>query len=315
MSLIQPDHKVVVYLLASDANSPRTSKINSLFSSPIFAVNVMVISPPSNLLQSLRSSNQNDIDDLVESYRIQWCLNDAKTRHPKNHIIILKDTSVSNASPDRIAKVISAAINNGLPNSHRGSHDSWHVCYLSKWLDRCDLYTDRKPVNGTMTEIVKTSAAHGDQALLFSPHGRDVFTGTKQMKNGSTFSSQGRSFGSALHDAVMNGNVDAIATQPNLLVYDISAAKNHFDLLKTHECDAPTIASAGANNRPIVRKVNPSSDVPTTGDAAVDAAADVAAIGGKQLQQTVNNNASLWILLLIIVLILIFFWFLWKQRF
>lgn len=248
--------QVAVYLLATDVATPRTDKVMSLFSNPLFHINVMNMSPPSNVGENEALSKE----DAISNYRILWCLNDAKTRHPDSYIIIVKDTSVSDASSDRIADIVSGAISSG----------NWHLCYLSKWLDRCDLYSEKKPINGTMTTIAKTQSPHGLQAVIFSPHGRDILRSEKPMKNGEYFSSEKKAIHKAIHEAIMNGHLHATCAVPNLINFDTNAITKPSDYLKNNECELP----------------------PTP-------------VPEKQMQQTASSNTWIWWLLLIIVIILI----------
>ena len=76
----------------------------------------MNMTPPSNI-----STEGMSPQDAFSNYRV-LCLHDAKMRHPDSHVIIVKDSSVSNASPDHIADVVSGAISSG----------DWHLCYLGE---------------------------------------------------------------------------------------------------------------------------------------------------------------------------------------
>lgn len=265
--------QVAVYLLASDVNSTRTTKLSSLFSNPLFSLNVIAISPPSNMTPEKNMS----VKDLIESYRIQWCLKDAKNRYPKNHVIVAKDSSISDASPNRIADVVSAATNNG----------QWDVCYLSKWMDRCDLYSNKKPINGTMTTLTKTVSPHGLQAIILSPKGREVILGNQPMKNGEMFDLLEAPLSQNLNEKIVSGNLEATATVPNLLTYDITFANKSSDYLKTHEClvsDDESTESTETNNS-----------------------------GEKNLQQT-SGSSWFWFLLIIIILILLGGYFYMKRK-
>jgi hypothetical protein len=256
--------QVAVYLLASDVNATRTAKLSKLFAEPLFSVNVMAISPPSNLTPEEKMS----VKDLVEAYRVKWCLKDAENRYPRNHVIIVKDTSAAEASPKQVADVVSAATNNGV----------WDVCYLSKWMDRCDLYTDKKPINQTMTTLVKTMAPNGLQALIVSPKGRDVILGNKPMKNGKMFDMLSGPLAQKLNENIVNGNLDATATVPNLLSFDVNSANKPEDYLKTHECLVPADAS-------------------------------------KKLQELGRRNSSwYWLLLIIVIIVLLLIWFFWSKK-
>ena len=274
--------QVAVYLLATDVATPRTAKVMSLFTNPLFHVNVMNMSPPSNIGDNESLSKE----EAISNYRILWCLKDAKTRHPDSHVIIVKDTSVSDASPDRIADIVSGAMSN----------NDWHLCYLSKWLDRCDLYSEKKPINGTMTVIAKTHSPHGMQAVMFSPHGRDVIRGEKPMKNGEYFSADKKAIHNAIHEAIMNGNLHATCAVPNLINFDTNAASRPSDYLKSHECELP----------------------PTqTTQPARSGEGGSMENEGKQMQQNpsqTNNNWIWWILVIIIIILILAGLYYWNRN-
>lgn len=255
--------QVEVYLLASEPSSAQTARVSNLFSSPLFSVNVMVISRPANLDANSKISEA----DQIENYRILWCLNDARSRHPDSYVLIIKDTSVSDASPERIADVVSGAIKSG-------RDDPWDVFYLSKWMDRCDLYGDMKPINGTMTSIAKSKSPKGLQAVVFSPAGRDSVLNASNLLD--------KALSDKVRDAVVNGNLKAIVAVPNLIRYDINAAKTGSDYEKVNECAIVPVPSSG---------------------------------NGKQLQEvTTTNSNGLWLLLLLIIILIVIGFFLLKRQ-
>ena len=262
---------IVVYILTSDVESKQTGKLASLFSHPMFKVNILSISPPNDLKSDMKDKKVTD-KNLAESYRIRWCLKDAKKNTPKNHVVVLKDTSVSNASTNQMANVISAAINSG----------NWDVCYLAKWLDRCDLHSNKKPINGTMTTLSKTVSPHGLQALVFSPNGRDVVLGDKKMKNGELFQNPDKPLDKPLdeklNENIANKNITATTPDPNLINFDISSAKKPSDFLKASECDIAEI------------------------------------LGDKKMQEVKQTSNWFWFLLIIVIVLLILGFLFYKNK-
>ena len=273
--------QVAVYLLVSDVTSPRTGKVMSLFSNPLFSLGVANVSPPDDLAVPSNLTR----NDAISNYRVRWCLYDASQNHPDSYVLVVKDTSTSEASSDRIADIVTAAISSG----------NWDVCYLSNWLDRCDLYSEKKPINGTSTTLVKTSSPHGLQAVIFSPAGRDMVLGNQPLRDGSTFPDN-QKIHSALHNAVLNGQLHATTVRPNLISYDPLAATKPTDYLKTQEC--------------VVPPGNGSSSAGTTTQIATTANND------NSLAQTPSssNNWIWWILLIIVILILLYLWYRWNQK-
>ena len=94
-----------------------------------------------------------------------------------------------------------------------------------------------------MTVIAKTHSPHGLQAVMFSPHGREIAVRSeKSMKNGEYFSTEKKAIHKALHEAIINGNIHATCAVPNLINFDSSMASKPGDYLKSQECELPPTA-------------------------------------------------------------------------
>lgn len=222
--------QIVVYILSPDPNSQRTAQVQSLFDDKRFHINIANISPPADLQSS---NNWSTNSDKLETYRVKWCLHHAQQHHPTNYIIISKDTSISSVPSDVIADQVSSIIHNKSQNSEY----KFDLFYLCKWLDRCDLYTGVKPIEGTSSLVMQTYSPRGFQCIMLSPRGRDVVLGQAPMTNGKYFSpNEGKSLASHLNDAIMNRNIQAFCIHPNLIDYDITAAKSQDDYRKLSEC-------------------------------------------------------------------------------
>jgi hypothetical protein len=170
-----------------------------------------------------------------ENYQVMYCLADAKQQYPNEPVIIVKDTSVCNADPLTIANIVRASLN-GPP---------FDLCYLCKWLDQCQLYTDKRQIPDKSTVIAKTQSPHGVQCILFSVSGRDTVLGLKPMKNGNFFKlSPGYSLGKQLNEDIFEGGINAIVIVPNLIEFDLRAAVTNDDYLKLSECAAVTSTQA-----------------------------------------------------------------------
>jgi hypothetical protein len=284
--------QVCVYILSADPNSIRTSQAKSLFSNGLFIVNIVTMNTPDNLVTAPTQSH----DDAVEAYRVSWCLNHARNNYSSNHVIVVKDTSVSNVDPNAIADIVSAVM----------SSKDWHLCYLCRWLDRCDLYTDKRPINGMTTLIAKTQSPHGVQAIMFSPEGRDVVLGHKQMKNQQSFVPISRPLGVQLNEAVASGWLDATCIVPNLIEYDITAARSAHDYKKLNECEVQVLpVQAGPTG----------SGLP--GPAPVGATGATGAVGAPgnvQLQQT-NGLSGWWFVLIVLIVLIILAAVVWGPKY
>lgn len=223
---------------ATVATSSASSGVAGVTGGNLLATNAAgaPVNPPANATPNAASNTTPNAasnttsnaasNQAVESYRYQWCLDNARRQYPDKYVLIVKDTSVSNSSPERIADIISSAIVAG----------GWDVFYLCRWQDRCDLYTDKRPISGMTTLLAKTVSPHGTQALLFSPHGRDVVLGRLPMSDNTTFNIGSKPLGNQLNNAIAKGSLSAQCAVPNLIEYDVTAAKSASDYRKLAEC-------------------------------------------------------------------------------
>jgi len=176
------------------------------------------------------------INDIVtEANQVVDALNDAYCNYPKNYCILIKDTSVTNSTSHEIGDIVLTAI--GL-NRTGCKKDNWDLCYLTKWLDRCDLYETLEKIDG-VPKIVKTFSPLGLQAVLYSPKGRDIVLGREKMRNGEYFTPITPPLGEQLANEIYLENISAAAIVPNLFDYNVMVAQMDVDLLKLAECRLP----------------------------------------------------------------------------
>jgi len=217
---------IPVYII-SDSGTPRDNVTQQVFADPTF--NVITPSIP-----ALPVNNKNI---NFETYQVYWVLADAYKNYPNSAIIITKNTSVSTANPASVANITISAMNSG----------QFDLLYLSRWLDRCELLTDKTQVNDTGAFTAKTMSPNGMQCILFSTNGRDILLGNTTMKNGNKFvASNASSLSDQLNGQIYNGNITAFAVTPNLIEYDIQAADKSTDYIKTQEC--AQVLVAGSSN-------------------------------------------------------------------
>lgn len=223
---------ITVYILETD-NYSRSEDLRHLFEESIFAVNIVEISVPPNIYPKLK---REDAEDL---YRIKWCLNDARDKNLDEHIIIIKDTSITNASSQDIAQIIAYTQRMGC----------WDICYLCKWMDRCDLYTDKINIPGHSIAVTKAYSPDGCQALFLSPRGRDIVLGHYPLINGDYLdigSDPKLSLSIILSKAIKDDQLQAVCLVPNL--FNINTANINSDTNKFRECLHDTITNNGSNN-------------------------------------------------------------------
>lgn len=230
--------QVVVYVIHDEHHEDRRSRIRNIFKKKDFHVVYPEI--PYKDVDMEVGNRRYELYDRHEAYQAGWCLADAKEKYPANPTLIIKDSSLCAADQDTVSDVIHSSLSN---------KESFHVCYLCKWNDKCQLHSRKKRVKGTMSHLAKTQSPHGVQALLFTPEGRDVVLGVKPMKNGEFFKAR-ESLGKSLNVHIVKGNLDAFCVVPNLIAYDISLALEDRDYLKVNEC-APVLALGGSGSSAI----------------------------------------------------------------
>lgn len=279
---------VPVYLLSANPEEARSSTVKSFFRHPMFTLNEVYIEPPTEYRHRLIGSNLSR-KHFLEAHRLNWCLRQAKERYPNDHVIVIKDSSVCHADAETVAEIIGAAIEAG----------GWDVCYLCRWLDRCDLYTERKPVLGRSTLIVKTQAPQGFQAIMFSPEGRDIILGEKDLRVGGKFTPVRKPIGHQLSETIARGGLNATCIVPNLIQFDISAAKSPNDHMKLSECHPQAPLPVGGNNDP------PTGTLP------------MGTYGATNLMTKTSSSFSIpgWLwLLLLFGLLLLLIWYFSRQK-
>lgn len=205
------DH-VLVYIIEKD-DTLRCETLRKYFDHSIFVTYVVKIDCPEDWLERNSYLSQ---EEAIEAYRYKWCLADAKKRMPTNYVLIIQDTCLTNTSSRDIAEMVTAAC-----------HDkSWHVCYLNKWQDRCDLHSDRVNLINNSTILARTYSPNGCYALLFSPDGRDIILGEKTMSNNKEFKMT-TSLSSTLNSEINQRNIIATCFVPNLFSIDPSTVQNY----------------------------------------------------------------------------------------
>lgn len=219
--------QVIVYILTADPDSDRVGTLKRKFNHSLF--NIQIIDIP----VTKGSETDYAYKRRAEKYRVEWCLRDARENYYDNYVLIVKDTSVSHAEPAYLADVISTACN----SNNKDNTKAWHMLYLCKWDDRCDLYDTKSGPSVHSTNIVRTYSPHGLQAVIYSPYCRDVVLGHKYMLNEEYFECPDEhSIDTALSYHIENDHLYAYTTTSNLFDFDPSLAENTGDLYKLSQC-------------------------------------------------------------------------------
>lgn len=226
--------KIIVCILSADcecddydnhSNNEKTKDLINLFDDPLFKVKVFNIPAP----YGLTNSDDMSVNQAVEAHRIGKVLKHCRKYYPYYNIMILKDNSVSAASSYTLTKTCYAIC----------EEPKWDLCYLCKWLDRCDLYENVRSIEGLTITLTHTKSPHGIQALMVSPSGRDIMLGKKRMRNGEMFPTLKKPLDSELNEQIELGNMYAITTNPNMFMFDVHCSDSVTDLAKMSICRRP----------------------------------------------------------------------------
>ncbi len=250
--------KVIVMIVPDMANVSRSELITRLYSDDMFDIIIV-----KGEISTLTSGDMNR--DLYESMVFNNALTMMNDKHPDSYCIIVKDTSVSMAGPDLIAKIVKECI---------ATSKAWDVCYLCKWSDKCQLYdsyslndgndgNNEKKINTPLLSvtagrntpsvqnaysIMRTYSPQGLQAVMFSPSGRMKITGKTTDKDGNK-NVKPKILSEMLTKDIYEGKLRAHCVVPNLFNYDIMLnALSNQDYMKLNECE-PVTLSGKENNK------------------------------------------------------------------
>ncbi len=216
---------IIVYLLTDRPYSKEVKKLSLLFPAPRYKLILADIPPPPHLETSALLTEQ----DALEIFRFSTVLCDSHQKCPQCYTIVLKDNSVSATDVNILTKVVDEAVSIG----------EWDLCYLNRWLDRCDLYRDPICIKGTTVKLVKTFSPNGLQSIMFSPKGRNIVIGKCKLPDGGYFTPITISLGTKFNLVIDGGQLSALCAVPNLFEFDVFQATSISDLAKLTDCQRP----------------------------------------------------------------------------
>jgi len=196
--------RVIVYILSQQANSARAERLAALFTDPMFQVEALV-------------SSCSISDQVREALKL------AHDHHSHCRVLIIRDTSVTTATAHTVAEVVKAA------------ESDFDLCYLCRWLDQCQLYTNKRPVPGHLMHFFEAQQPQGLQALLFSVPGRDIALGLRPGRN-DTYVPLKSDLDTQLTQEVLTGNIRAQVVSPNLFEFDLRLVDSNEDYIKLSSC-------------------------------------------------------------------------------
>nr|QBK89737.1 MAG: glycosyltransferase family 25 [Pithovirus LCPAC101] len=220
--------KFVVYILTDDEYKSEVEELYRIFDKHYFVVHTIT------LPYQLYKSNDDTVTekDYNEIYRFDNSLLKSKKKYNSMYTIVIKDTSKIQISKDDLYDTL----NNAAKYNEKKSE--WDICYLCRWLDRCDLCT---PVKNTSTNLslLETYSPHGVQALMFSPAGRNRCLGIDPMHTGEYFTPVDVPLDTKLNADIEYGSLKAITYSSNIFQYDAKHAYRDSDYVKYSICRIP----------------------------------------------------------------------------
>ena len=213
---------VLVYLVDPDSKVKETAR---LFHNKIFNFHTFKAQTPSGTIGQQLTNHS-----ATELHTYLMILQDAKRQSPNSHVIILDNRMISSIDSKYLASLISRI-------TSRADID---IFYLSKYLDRCDLYDhqERLAMDGQDNGLLlsQTYQPNGIQALMFSPYGRDVVLGQQEGRRGRKIAPFNQPLNSGIRQAVANGDLSAFTVSPNIFSFDLSRSRDASDLMRLNEC-------------------------------------------------------------------------------
>ena len=145
--------------------------------------------------------------------------------------IFVKDTATTCAQAHSVVETIEEIIEKSSQKQH-----TFDICYLGKWMDRCDQYEKSWDLTERGLSVYDTFSPHGTLAILFSPSGAKKFMDLPPLKKDTI------PLGMVLNHQISHRNQKsekhfiAITTYPSLFVFDVQRATTQFDYYKLTEC-------------------------------------------------------------------------------
>jgi hypothetical protein len=204
--------------------SPQAKRLFELFSSPIFQTTILKLDTPAKNIKVDYPGF--DTQAKNELYRFILALKDGTKTGNNEPILFISDTSVTDADATTIEGIVTSVLAN-----------QWDICYLSKWLDSCDLFTDKKIISKNGTVLVNAVNPHGLQALLIRP-GQfkvDAATGELLLASGDKVAFE-KNVSTTFQNLIANKKLKAATVTPNLFEVDPLTITKPEDYVKLNEC-------------------------------------------------------------------------------
>lgn len=204
--------------------SPQAKRLYELFASPLFQTTILKLEEPEKCLKEYTGFNK---EASSEIYRFNYAMK--LGLESKNPVLFITDTSVTDADAVTIDAIVTSLLAN-----------PWDICYLSKWLDSCDLYGEKKMINKNGTVLVNAVNPHGIQAIMVRPDrfSIDASCGELALKDGTKIDYQ-NNLSTSLQKLIADKKIVATTVSPNLFSVDPATIEKKEDYVKLNECRDP----------------------------------------------------------------------------
>lgn len=290
------DPRVPVYILTGNADGNDLARLMASFGDNYFMRIPTSVKPVPG-----HTRNQ------TEHRRIYTCLKDAYENHNGKSCIIVKDDSLTFTSPEDLAELIRSV-----------EEDSgWHLFYLSSWLDRCDLRTERRTFKGSKGKrigLAKAKAPQGLQAIMFSPTGRDIMLGKSKCNDGQVLDiSSDRNLSEDITTAISQGKMTAMVAEGGVFKPDPTRVD---DFAKFNDCAPTTGTRSGAGStRTATVTVNPTTPaVPAPGVVGGPSGTAGVVVKPAPTNNGMSNTTWFIIILGLVLLLLLAYWYFRKRN-
>lgn len=224
------ENKIIKVYIFSDEN-----KIENITTTKLFS---------DKSSDGLVSASINILNPVVNDYDSDYFLTYTAliSSNPEDYVVICKDTAISSSSSQTIFDFMQTIINKNISDSN----NSFDICYMGKWMDRCNQYTNITDVNSSGLKTANTISPNGILCLMFSPEGRAKFLeiyniNTNPIPVQTAINNQ--SLGHHLNGKIglktsfsNSKKFYAITTIPSIINFDITKRKSDDEFIKTVEC-------------------------------------------------------------------------------
>lgn len=227
--------KVLVLILANFETKQCDSNVKNLknvFSRDYFITKVIEFTCSKKLPQNstITTAQYNELQIMKKAIEFANFGDGKVAGWPNFPVIIIKDSSVSNITPEGMEERISYALKT-VKNAD--------LYFLTVWSDACNKQKLISPSVEGGSSLNFTFQPTATQAIMYTPSSRST---VKELIINSTVS-----YSALLNSAIGQGKLTAVTFTPNIVDFDISLARTNTDYYKLNTC-APIASTVDTTN-------------------------------------------------------------------